>query len=387
MERDLTENFRLVREGVQSVCNNFGDDYWLARDTDGVFPHEFHGAMAEAGWLGITMPEEYGGSGLGVGEAAVMMNTVAACGAMTAASSVHINMFGPHPILVFGTEEQKQKHIPPLVRGEEKVSFGVTEPNVGLDTTNITTFAEKVDGGYIVNGRKIWNSTAQQATRILLLARTQKREENKDPTKGITIFYTEFDRKKIEVQLIHKMGRKAVDSNMIFFDNLFIPDEDLIGEEGMGFRYILHAMNPERILVGAEGVGIGQDALRRASKYALEREVFGRPIGMNQGIQHPLAENWMELEAAWLMCVKAAELFDAEQPCGAEANASKFLGAKAGYNAAVQAVMTHGGMGYAKEYHVERLMREVMITRIAPVSEQLISSFIAERVLGLPKSY
>ena len=387
MERILSENLRVVREGVQAVCNNFGDDYWLARDTDGVFPHEFHSAMAEAGWLGITMPEEFGGAGLGVAEAAVMMNTVAACGAMTAASSIHINMFGPHPILVFGTEEQKQKHIPPLVRGDAKVSFGVTEPNVGLDTTNITTFAKKVDGGYIVNGRKIWNSTAQQATKILLLARTQKREENKDPTKGITIFYTDFDREKIEVQLINKMGRKAVDSNMIFFDNLFVPDEDLIGEEGMGFRYILHAMNPERVLVGAEGVGIGQDALRRASKYALEREVFGRPIGMNQGIQHPLAENWMELEAAWLMCLKGAELFDNEQPCGAEANAAKFLGAKAGYNAAMQAVMTHGGMGYAKEYHVERLMREVMITRIAPVSEQLIASFIAERVLGLPKSY
>jgi acyl-CoA dehydrogenase len=387
MERILSENLRVVREGVQAVCNNFGDDYWLARDTDGVFPHEFHSAMAEAGWLGITMPEEFGGAGLGVAEAAVMMNTVAACGAMTAASSIHINMFGPHPILVFGTEEQKQKHIPPLVRGDAKVSFGVTEPNVGLDTTNITTFAKKVDGGYIVNGRKIWNSTAQQATKILLLARTQKREENKDPTKGITIFYTDFDREKIEVQLINKMGRKAVDSNMIFFDNLFVPDEDLIGEEGMGFRYILHAMNPERVLVGAEGVGIGQDALRRASQYALEREVFGRPIGMNQGIQHPLAENWMELEAAWLMCLKGAELFDNEQPCGAEANAAKFLGAKAGYNAAMQAVMTHGGMGYAKEYHVERLMREVMITRIAPVSEQLIASFIAERVLGLPKSY
>ena len=387
MERILSENLRVVREGVQAVCNDFGDDYWLARDTDGVFPHEFHGAMAEGGWLGITMPEEYGGAGLGVAEAAVMMNTVAACGAMTASSSVHINMFGPHPILVFGTEEQKQKHIPPLVRGDAKVSFGVTEPNVGLDTTNITTFAKKVDGGYIVDGRKIWNSTAQQATKIMLLARTQKREENKDPTKGISIFYTDFDREKIEVQLINKMGRKAVDSNMIFFDNLFVPDEDLIGEEGMGFRYILHAMNPERVLVGAEGVGIGQDALRRASNYALEREVFGRPIGMNQGIQHPLAENWMELEAAWLMCLKAAELFDTEQSCGAEANAAKFLGAKAGYNAAMQAVMTHGGMGYAKEYHVERLMREVMITRIAPVSEQLIASFIAERVLGLPKSY
>jgi len=383
---DLSENHRIVREGVQAVCNNFGDDYWLARDTDGVFPHEFHGAMAEAGWLGITMPEEFGGAELGVGEASVMMNTVARCGAMSASSALHINMFGPHPIVVFGTEAQKKKWIPRLVKGDDKVAFGVTEPNVGLDTTNITTFAEKVDGGYLANGRKIWNSTAQEASRIMLLARTEKRDDAK-PTGGISIFYTEFDRSKIDVHLIEKMGRKAVDSNMIFIDNLFIPDEDLIGEEGMGFRYILHSMNPERILVGAEGIGIGQDALRRASNYAIEREVFGRPIGQNQAIQHPLAENWMELEAAWLMVLRAAELFDTEQSCGAEANASKFLGAKAGYNAALQAVMTHGGMGYAKEYHVERLLREVMITRIAPVSEQLIASFIAERVLGQPKSY
>jgi len=385
--RDLSEDFRLVREGVQAVCNNFADDYWLARDSDGVFPHDFHRAMAEGGWLGLTMPEEYGGSGLGVGEAAVMMHTVAACGAMTAASAIHINMFGPHPIVVFGSSEQKQKWIPRLVRGEDKVCFGVTEPDVGLDTTNITTFAEKVDGGYRVNGRKIWTSTAQQATRILLLARTARREEDSNPTKGISIFYTAFDREKIEARVIDKMGRKAVDSNMVYIDNLFVPDEDLIGEEGEGFRYILHSMNPERILVGAEGIGIGQDALRRASEYAIDREVFGRPIGQNQGIQHPLAENWMELEAAWLMVLRAAELYDQGEDCGAEANASKFLGGRAGYNAALQSVMTHGGMGYAREYHVERLLREVMITRIAPVSEQLISSFIAERVLGQPKSY
>lgn len=387
MFRDLDENHVTIRDGVQAVCDNFGDDYWIARDADGVFPHEFHSAIGEAGWLGITLPEQYGGAGLGVTEAAVMMNTVARCGAMTASSALHISMFGPHPILVFGTEEQKQKHLPPLAQGKVKVSFGVTEPNAGLDTTSMTTFAKKVDGGYVVNGRKIWNSTAQVADKIMLLARTTKREDVSKSTEGMSIFYTDFDRSKIEVQLIEKMGRKAVDSNMIFFDNLFIPDEDLIGEEGKGFYYILHSMNPERILVGAEGIGIGQDALRRASTYAVEREVFGRPIGQNQAIQHPLAENWMELEAAWMTTMRAAQLFDGGENCGAEANAAKFLGARAGHNAALQAVMTHGGMGYAKEYHVERLLREVMITRIAPVSEQLIASFIGERVLGMPKSY
>ncbi|MGO1121074.1 acyl-CoA dehydrogenase family protein [Rhodovibrionaceae bacterium A322] len=383
----MSDNFTAIREGVQAVCNNFGDDYWLARDSDGEFPHDFHGAVAEAGWLGITLPEQYGGAGLGVGEAAVMMNTIARCGGMSAASGIHISMFGPHPIALYGTDEQKDKWLPRLAKGMDKVAFGVTEPNVGLDTTNITTFAKKVVGGYIINGRKIWNSTAQVADKIMLLARTTKREDCAKPTHGLSIFYADFDRSKIEVQRIEKMGRKAVDSNMVFFDNFFIPDEELIGEEGKGFHYILQAMNPERILIGAEAVGIGQDALRRASTYAVEREVFGRPIGQNQGIQHPLAENWMELEAAWLMAVKAGELYDAGEPCGAEANAAKFLGARAGYNAALQAVLTHGGMGYAKEYHVERLLREVLIARIAPVSEQLIASFIGERVLGLPKSY
>lgn len=383
----MNEHLKSIRDGVEAVCANFGDVYWLARDDDGVFPHEFHKALADAGWLGITMPEEYGGAGLGVTEAAIMMHTIAKTGAMSAASGIHISMFGPHPIVVYGTEEQKAKWIPPLVRGEHKVSFGVTEPNAGLDTTSITTFAKKVDGGWVVNGRKIWNSTAQVADRIMLLARTEKREDVSKRTEGISMFYTEFDRSKIEVQRIPKMGRKAVDSNMIFFDNLFIPDGDLIGQEGRGFYQILDAMNPERILIGAEAVGIGQDALRRAAGYANEREVFGRPIGQNQGIQHPLAENWMELEAAWLMALKGAELYDAGQNCGAEANAAKFLGARAGYNAALQSVLTHGGMGYAKEYHVERLLREVLITRIAPVSEQMIACFIGERVLGLPKSY
>lgn len=383
----MNEDLHAIRDGVQAVCDRFGDDYWLARDEDGVFPNDFHAALAEGGWLGITMPEAYGGSGLGVTEAAVMMHTIAKQGAMSAASAIHINMFGPHPIVVYGTDAQKAEWIPPLIRGEHKVSFGVTEPNAGLDTTSITTFAEKVDGGWRVNGRKIWNSTAQVADRIMLLARTEKRDSVARKTDGISLFYTAFDRDRIEVQRIPKMGRKAVDSNMLFFDNLFIPESDLIGTEGRGFYQILDAMNPERILIGAEGVAIGQDALRRAAGYAAEREVFGRPIGQNQGIQHPLAENWMDLEAAYLMVMKAAELYDSGQPCGAEANAAKFLGARAGYDAALQAVLTHGGMGYAKEYHVERLLREVLITRIAPVSEQLIASFIGERVLGLPKSY
>ncbi|WP_425351356.1 acyl-CoA dehydrogenase family protein [Kumtagia ephedrae] len=377
-----------IRDGVRGVVRQFDADYWLERDEDGRFPDEFHRAMADAGWLGITMPEEHGGSGLGVTEAAIMMHEVAGHGGgMAAASSVHINLFGPHPIVVFGTHEQKSEWIPRLVAGEDKVAFGVTEPDAGLNTTRIKTFAEKVPGGYRVNGQKVWTSTAQVASKIMLLTRTTRYEDCKRPTDGITIFYTDLDRSKIEVQRIPKMGRKAVDSNAIFIEDLFIPDEHRIGEEGKGFSYILHSLNPERVLVGTEAVAIGRDALARAARYAKERIVFDRPIGMNQGIQHPLAEKWMYLESAWLMLLKAAELYDAGKPCGAEANAGKFLGARAGYEACLQAVLTHGGFGYAKEYHVERLLREVTVTRIAPVTEQLIQSFIAEKVLDLPKSY
>lgn len=377
-----------IRDGVRGVVRKFDADYWLERDEDGRFPDEFHGAMAAGGWLGITMPEEFGGSGLGVTEAAIMMHEVASNGGgMAAASSVHINLFGPHPIVVFGNRDQKSEWIPRLVAGQDKVAFGVTEPDAGLDTTRIKTFAEKVPGGYRVNGQKVWTSTAQVASKIMLLTRTTKYEDCKRPTDGITIFYTDLDREHIEVRRIPKMGRKAVDSNATFIQDLFIPDTHRIGEEGKGFSYLLHSLNPERVLVGAEAVAIGRDALNRAAKYAAERVVFGRPIGQNQGIQHPLAENWMYLESAWLMLMKAAELYDRGKPCGAEANAGKFLGARAGYDACLQAVLTHGGFGYAKEYHVERLLREVTVTRIAPVTEQLIQSFIAERVLDLPRSY
>lgn len=388
MNFEESEDLKAIREAIASLMQQFGDDYWAGKEARAEFPHEFHKAMADGGWLGITMPEEYGGSGLGVTEAAVMMNEVSKHGGGSASvSTIHINLFGPHPILVFGSEEQKARWIPPLVSGQDKVCFGVTEPDAGLDTTRIKTFARKVEGGYIVNGRKFWTSTGQVANKIMLLARTTPIEECKKPTDGMSIFYADLDREKIEVKRIPKMGRAAVDSNATFIDDYFIPDSDLVGEEGKGFSYILHSLNPERILVAAEAIGIGQDALGRAARYAQERVVFGRPIGQNQGIQHPLAENWIELEAALNMVMKAAWLYDNDKHCGAEANAAKYLGARAAHKACEQAVLTHGGLGYAKEYHVERLLREVFVYRIAPVTEQLILSYIAERVLGQKKSY
>ena len=388
MDFSISDDHRAIRDGVAALMRDFDDEYWLARDDDGEFPREFHRAMAAAGWLGITMPSEYGGAGLGVTEAALLMHEVASHGGgMAAASTVHINLFGPHPIVVRGTSEQRQRWLPRLVQGLDQVAFGFTEPDAGLNTTAIKTFAKKVDGGYLVHGQKVWTSTAQVANKIMLLTRTTKLEDCARPTDGITIFYADLDRSKIEVRRIAKMGRKAVDSNALFIDGLFIPESDRVGEEGKGFATILHSLNPERLLVAAEAIAIGQDALRRATKYARERIVFDRPIGQNQGIQHPLAERWMALEAAWAMVMKGAWLYDQGQPCGAEANTAKFLGARAGYDACLQAVLTHGGFGYAKEYHVERLLREVTITRIAPVTEQLILSFIAEKVLDLPKSY
>ena len=388
MDISLSEDQRAIHDSVSKICTCFGDDYWTECDQTPRFPDEFHKAMAEAGWLGITMPEELGGAGLGVTEAAVMMHAVTSGGGgFSAASTIHINLFGPHAIVVHGTAEQKARWLTPLIKGEQKACFGVTEPNAGLDTTSIETFARRTNDGYIVKGRKIWTTTAQEADKILILARTVPKAECKRPTDGMTLFYTDLDRSKVEVRRIAKMGRNAVDSNTVFIDDLFVPDEDRVGEEGRGFRYLLDSLNPERILVGIEAVGLGRDALRRASAYARDRNVFGRPIGQNQGIQHPLAENWAYLESAYWMCLRAAQLYDAKMPCGAEANAAKFVSARAAFDATTRAVLTHGGMGYAKEYQVERLFRESILTRIAPVTEQLILSYIAENVLDLPKSY
>jgi acyl-CoA dehydrogenase len=388
MDFGLTAEQNAIRDSIKRTCDRFGDDYWRDHDNSGEFPAEFHRAIAEGGWLGIAMPEEFGGAALGVTEAAIMMHTIAgSSGAMAAASSVHINIFGPHPIVVHGTPEQKQRWLPPLIAGKARTCFGVTEPDAGLDTGRIKTKADKVSGGYVVHGQKIWTSTAQQADKILLLARTTPREQCRRSTDGLSLFYADLDRSKVEVRLIHKMGRHAVDSNQVFIDGLHVPDEDRIGAEGKGFEYLLHGLNPERVLVGIEAVAIGQNALDRAVRYARERVVFGRPIGQNQGIQHPLAESWMELEAAYYACMRAAWLYDQGKPCGPEANAAKYLGAEAGFEACTRAVMTHGGMGYAQEFHVERLLREVLICRLAPVSPQLILCHIAEKALGLPKSY
>ena len=388
MDFALTEQQMAIEESVARICRQFDDEYWSKCDEEARFPQEFHRAMADGGWLGITMPEDLGGAGLGVLEAAIMMQTVAAGGgAQAAASALHINLFGPHAIVVHGTPEQKARFLKPLIKGEQKACFGVTEPDAGLDTTSIKTFATKVAGGYRVSGRKMWTSTAQVADKILLLTRTTSKDDSKRPTHGMTLFYTDLDRSKIEVRRIHKLGRNAVDSNAVFIDDLFIPDADRIGDEGLGFGYILHSLNPERVLVAAEAIGLGRDALRRASQYARDRVVFGRPIGQNQGIQHPLAECWTRLEAAWWMTLRAAWLYDQGLSCGAEANAGKFLAAQAAFETATRAVLTHGGMGYAREYQVERLFRESILPRIAPVTEQLILSFIAEKVLNMPKSY
>lgn len=388
MNFDLTEEQEAIRDAVAAICARFDDDYWLARDRDGEFPHDFYDALAREGWLGICTPEAHGGAGLGITEAALVMRTISESGAgMTGASSVHINIFGLNPVAVFGTEEQKARMLRPMAEGREKACFAVTEPNTGLNTTQLKLRAIRRGDKYVVNGQKVWISTAQEADRILLLARTTPLEEVEKPTRGLSLFYTRFDRDRIRVREIEKMGRKAVDSNELFFDEFEIPAEDLIGEEGRGFEYILHGMNPERVLIAAEAVGLGMLAVSRAAKYAKERIVFNRPIGQNQAIQHPLAKCWAELEAAWMMVLAAASQYDRGLPCGAAANAAKYLAGEAGFSACETAVMAHGGFGYAKEYHVERYLREVFIPRIAPISPQLCLSYLAERVLGLPKSY
>jgi acyl-CoA dehydrogenase len=379
MDFALTPEQERIREAIGKLCQRFGDDYWLTRDRSGEFPADFHEACARDGWLGIAMPEAYGGAGLGISEAAVMMQAIAESGAgFSGCSAVHMNIFGLNPAVVFGSEEQKQRWLPPLIAGQERACFAVTEPNTGLNTRNLKTRAEKHGAEYRVSGEKVWISTAQVADKVLLLARAQA---------GLTLFYTDLDRRHVEVREIEKMGRHAVDSNQVFFDALPVPESDRIGEEGKGFEYILHGMNPERILIAAELVGLGCCAVKRAAKYARERIVFDRPIGQNQAIQHPLAANWMALEAAGLTVAKAAWLYDAGKSCGAEANSAKYLAGEAAFDACQQAVMTHGGYGYAAEYHVERYLREALLGRIAPITPQLILCYVAERVLGLPKSY
>ncbi|KAJ5924997.1 hypothetical protein N7454_007636 [Penicillium verhagenii] len=361
---DLSDSQRIVRESIAKICSDFPDEYWARVDQSNTFPTDFCDAIAQQGWLGICLPQRYGGSELGISEAAVMMQTIAESGAgMTGASSVHMNIFGLEPVAKFGTDEQRERWLRPLIAGRERACFGVTEPNTGLDTLKLQATARRSSEGYVLSGQKIWISTAQKADKILILV------------------------PNVEITEISKMGRGAVDTNTLFFDDWRVPVNDRVGAEDEGFKMILHGMNAERILIGAEALGLGFAALRRATLYAGGREVFGRPIGKNQGIQHPLADSWMKLEAARMMVYQAARLYDQGYAGGEYANAGKYLAAEAAFEACERAILAHGGMGYAKEYHVERYLREVFIPRIAPVSREMILNYIGERVLGLPKSY
>jgi acyl-CoA dehydrogenase len=377
-----------IRDAIRAICDRFDDAYWAEKDRTHSFPHEFADAIAAGGWLGIAMPPEYGGAGLGVTEAAIMMQEVGhSAGYFAACSTIHINIFGLHSIVKHGTERQKAEWLPKIIDGSSRACFGVTEPDAGLDTSKIKTRAVRHGDHYRISGQKIWTSTAQQADKVVLLARTTPIEQCARPVDGLTLFYADLDRSAAEIREIPKMGRHAVNSNAVFYDNMVVPEEARIGEEGRGFRYILDSLNPERILNAAEVIGMGRRALEKAVAYADERVVFGRKIGQNQSIQHPLAENWSELYAAELMTLHAAALYDAGEACGAQANAAKYLAADAGFRACDRAIRTHGGMGYAAEYHVERYFREMVATQLAPVSREMILNFIAERELGLPKSY
>lgn len=377
-----------VRDAILKICENFGDSYWLRKDTEKAFPHEFYKAIAEGGWVGIAVPEQYGGAGLGVSGASTCLQTIAECGGgMNGGTSFKVNIFGLYPLVKFGTEQQKQRIIPPIIEGREKLCFAITEPDVGLDTRHLRTFARRAGDGYVIDGKKVWISTAQEADRMLIMARTTPLSEVSDPNEGLSLFLTKVDRKYVTVREIPKLGRSAIDANEMFIEGLPVSSDDLVGEESKGLRYVFQSMNSERITSAAEAVGIGRAALKRAAQYANDRRVFDRPIGKNQGVQHPLAQCWMELETANLLVFRAAQLFDDEQSCGLAANTAKYLAVEAGVKACETAMLTHGGMGYAREFHVERYLRDIMLIRIAPVTPQLILSYVAERALGLPKSY
>ena len=388
MDFDLTEDQTTIRKAVAELAAQFDDTYWMEKDQAHEFPTEFYEAFASGGWLGMTTPEAYGGHGLGITEATLLLEGVSASGGgMNAASAIHMSIFGMHPVIVHGSEEMKQENLPRIVNGDLHVCFGVTEPGAGLDTTKITTFAKRDGSDYVVNGRKVWISKAMESEKILLLTRTAKFEDSPRKTDGLTLFFTDLDRAHVDVRPIKKIGRNAVSSNELFIDDLRIPEEHRIGEEGKGFSYILDGLNPERMLVAAEALGLGRVALDRAVRYGNEREVFGRPIGMNQGIQFPLADSLARLDAAELVLRKASWLYDHGLPCAREAYTAKYLCADAGFEAADRAVQTHGGMGYSEEYHVGRYFREARLLKIAPLSQEMVLNFLGSHVLGLPRSY
>ena len=383
-----TDEHRLIRESVIKLCSEFEDDYWEEKDRETCFPYEFFDAMAQAGWIGIAMPEEYGGAGKGIQEAAIVLEEVAASGAaMNGATPLHLSIFGMHPVVKHGSESMRKKYLPQVAEGKLHVAFGVTEPNAGSDTTSIETFARKDGDRYFVKGRKIWTTKALESEKVLLLVRTQKKENVEHKTAGMTLLLADLQKPEVAISPIPKLGRNAVRTCEVVYDDLEVHVSDRVGDEGKGFRYLLDGLNAERILIAAESLGIGRAALRRAVRYANERVVFDRPIGKNQGIAFPLAESKTKLDAAELMIKKAAYKLDNNLPCGTEANMAKWLAAEAGFFAADAAVQTHGGFGYAREYHVERYWREARLMKLAPISQEMILNFIAEHELCLPRSY
>ena len=388
MDFELTEEQDMIRDAIRRICTDFPDEYWAKCDEEHLFPWDFYNALAEGGWIGIAIPQEYGGSGKGITEASIILEEVSASGAaMNGASGIHLSIFGMHPVVKYGSEEMKQKYLPRVANGDLHVAFGVTEPDAGTDTTSITTTATLDGDHYIVKGRKVWTTKALDSERVLLLTRTQSRDKVQRRSEGMTLLFAELQRPEVSISPIPKVGRNAVATCEVVYDNLPVHVNDRVGEEGKGFRHILDGLNAERILVASEALGIGRAALRRAVNYANERVVFGRPIGQNQGVSFPLGEARMRLDAAELMIRKASWLLDQGLPCGAEANMAKWLAADACFQAADQAMQTHGGFGYAKEFHVERYWREARLMRIAPISQEMVLNYVTEHVLELPRSY
>ncbi len=388
MDFELNQSQQEIVRQVRALCERFPDEYWREHDASHEFPHDFYQAIAKSGYLGVAIPEQYGGSGLGITEAALVMREVAGCGgAMAAASSIHLSIFGVSPLVFHGSEDQKLRYLPKVISGELHVAFAVTEPDAGNDITHIKTAARREGDFYVINGRKVFTTKAREAGKMLILTRTTPFEQVKKKTDGMSLFFADLDPAAVEVRELHKLGRHAVDTNMLFIDNLKVHVSDLINQEGRGFHCLLDGLNPERILIAAESVGIGRTAIARAVRYAKERIVFGRPIGQNQAIAHPLADSWSKLEAAELMVFKAAWLFDHRRPCGAEANVAKLRAADASFEACDRAVQTLGGYGYVRDYDVERYFRESRLNKIAPVSQEMVLNSISEHVLGLPRSY
>ena len=388
MDFETNEEHQLIRDAIQRICAEFPDEYWSKCDSEHTFPWDFYNALAEGGWIGIAIPEKYGGSGRGITEASIVLEEVAASGAaMNGCSGIHLSIFGMQPVIKYGSEEMKQKYLPRVAQGDLHVAFGVTEPDAGTDTTSITTTARRDGDNYIVRGRKVWTTKALDSERVLLLTRTQDKDKVERRSDGMTLLFAELQRPEVSISPIDKVGRNAIATCEVVYDDLPVAVTDRIGEEGKGFRCLLDGLNAERVLVAAEALGIGRAALRRAVNYANERVVFGRPIGMNQGVAFPLGEARMRLDAAELMIRKASWMLDNDLSCGAEANMAKWLAADACFQTADQAVQTHGGFGYAREFHVERYWREARLQRLAPISQEMVLNYVTEHVMDLPRSY